>query len=1017
MKLVDKQFPCATAITSVNGLLLSVNDEFLQVLGGDAGHWENQALANALPLPSRIFLETHVWPLLRKSGELREIALKMLTKEGRLVPVLVNARLGCHGNADCVHWVFFVSQERSRFEAKLIKARELAQTLAVDLTKAHAFLERAARLSGVGAWCLDLKTSKVDWSDETCRIHEMPLGHRPTVDEAIGYYAVSEQPVIRQAVAQSIAEGTPWDLKLKMQTGMGRCIWVRAVGEVEYEDQRNRLRPVRLIGAFQDITARHAAEQALLDAKQAADVASAAKSSFLANMSHEIRTPLNAVIGVMQLLVHSGLNEDQQQLVSKAQLAGRSLIGIVNDVLDLAKIEAGEMALEALMFRPDELLAELQAVYEPQALAKSLSLEAKVEPEALVWLLGDSTRFRQMLTNLICNALKFTSAGGVKVRVGIAERSALRVRLRASVQDTGIGIAPDLQAQLFQPFAQADASTTRRFGGTGLGLSIVRRLAQLMGGEVGFNSGLGQGSEFWIEVPMALPSNQQTTAAAGGKLEVVVVAAHVDDRLALAAITRALGWRVTLLASGADLVRQMTRRQHNAQPWPDALLVDWQMPGMSGPQALETLAPVLGKQRLPTTWMVSAFEHETLAPQNHQHLSEQILAKPIGVSALFNAVNSGIARHTGSTAKVIHATQLDAALGCWLAGVRVLVADDSDINLEVARRLLEREGAQVQTCVNGREAVELLRQAPERFDVVLMDIQMPVMDGLEAIRCVRGELGLTDLPIVALTAGALTEERKRTVAAGVSDFHSKPIEPQTLVRTIRRLVEDRRGEPLFLPVIEPNTAQPQARSNTRAPLAGVDVAAAAERMGGDWALFASILRRLPGEFADLMAPTQTEPNEAGRAALLARVHKLRGSAGILGAAEIHQLAVETEAALRMPGTSLQPLLQRMAKALVDLREAVATSVDTETRNRTNSLLHGAALPLTTAQRDGLANLLRQSDLAAMGRIEELAPALHASLGTLAADQLLAAAQALDFEQARQLLALGACAVGDAGRSS
>jgi signal transduction histidine kinase/DNA-binding response OmpR family regulator len=998
------QFPCAAAVTSVNGLFLSVNDEFLQVLGGDAVHWENQALASALPLPSRIFLETHLWPLLRKSGDLREVSLNLLTKDQRLIPVLVNARLGHHGDVECVFWVFFVSQQRSRFEAELIKARGLAQTLAADLAKAHVFLERAGRMSGVGAWRLELEKGQVDWSDETCRIHEMPLGHRPTPDEAIGFYAPTEQLVIRQAVAQCVAEGVPWDLELKMQTASGRCIWVRAVGEVEYEDQVNRLKPVRLIGAFQDITARYTAEQALRSAKLAADVASAAKSSFLANMSHEIRTPLNAVIGVTHLLADSGLNEDQQQLVTKAQIAGRSLLGIVNDVLDLAKIEAGEMALEALMFRPDELLAELQAVYEPQALAKSVSLEVRVEPEALVWLLGDSTRLRQMLTNLIGNALKFTSVGSIKVQVGLVERSELRVRLRASVRDTGIGIAPEVQAQLFQPFAQADASTTRRFGGTGLGLSIVRKLSQLMGGEVGLNSEAGRGSEFWIEVPMALPSHEETTAAANDKLEVAVVDDNVNDRLALAAITRALGWRVTVFESGADLVHQMKRRQQNAEPLPDALLLDWQMPGMDGLQTLKTLAIALGPERLPTALMISAFERETIDSADHEHLADQVLAKPIAASVLFNAVNSGIARHTGSTAKVIDSTRLDTALGRWLPGVRVLVADDSDINLEVARRLLDREGAQVKTCINGREAVDLLRQAPDGFDVVLMDVQMPVMDGLEAARCVRGELGLTDLPIVALTAGALTQERTRTMAAGMNDFQSKPIDPQMLVRTIRRLVEDRRGEALPLQALEQRTARAQAKSKAWPPLAGVDVAAAAQRMGGDWALFASILRRLPSEFADLMAPTQAEPDAAGRAALVAQAHKLRGSAGTLGATEIHRLASEAEGALRTPGTPVQPLLQRMAQALVDLREAAAPLLAAEAGSRADSLAHVNAAPLTKAQRDELADLLRQNDLAAMGLIEELAPALHASLGASVAEQLSAAAQALDFEQAHQLLA-------------
>lgn len=748
------------------------------------------------------------------------------------------------------------------------------------------------------------------------------------------------------------------------------------------------------------------ATSSLLVAKQQAEAASEAKGQFLANMSHEIRTPLNAVMGVTHLLADSDLTHDQRQLVFKAQMAGRSLLGIINDVLDLAKIEAGEMALDEAIFLPAELLYELEAVYGAQVRSKGLSFHVHSAADVPHGLLGDSGRLRQILTNLIGNALKFTAQGGVEVRVSVASRLDNRLVLHASVRDTGIGIEPEVQARLFQPFTQADVSTTRHFGGTGLGLSIVRRLAELMGGEIGLNSSPGSGSEFWVTVPMSVPSAEQMVSLASTTLEVMLVDDKPDDRMAMAAMARALGWRPTLLDSGNEMVRQLQQRATAGEALPAALVVNWAMPGMDGLQALQRLSGPFDRELLPTVLMVAPEERKRVADlcRDHHldHLADHMLSKPVGNSALFNAVNAVIAQRGESSAALALSLHPSTASGGWLPHVHVLVVDDSDINLDIARRLLERQGAKVQTCSNGQKAVDMLRHDGHGWDLVLMDVQMPIMDGLEATRRIRGELGLTWLPIVALTAGALSEERKRAMAAGMNEFLSKPLDPQAMVRTIKELVERRRGQPLSAAPAEP--AAPIAEQPLTWPqVAGIDTAVAQRNLGGDWTLFVSILQRLFSEYEDLITAPLIEPEDVHREALVARMHKLRGSVGTVGATEMYRLGTALEGALRTPGCQVLAELQALSHALVALRDAMGPLLTAEGVRWTAAQQNHNVPPFTDAQREELLGLLQAHDLAAMDRFDQWKTALVCTMNAADGQRFCAAMQSLEFQQAASLL--------------
>jgi PAS domain S-box-containing protein len=773
---------------------------------------------------------------------------------------------------------------------------------AAALQENQQLLQRVGSLAAIGGWRVDIKAGSVHWSEQTRRIHEVPPDYVPDLASSISFYVPEHRVLIEQAVRQGMERGESWDLELRLITHKGRSIWVRALGEVEFENGQ----PAHLVGAIQDITGRREAEELLRATMVAAEAANAAKSAFLSNMSHEIRTPLNAVIGVAHLLADSELDEDQRHLVSKAQIAGRSLLDIVNDVLDLAKIEAGEMELDEVVFQPAKLLAELHSVYGTQAQTKGLALTVQGSIELPTWLFGDSNRLRQILTNLISNALKFTGKGGVSVLMSVVSRDDSSLLLRASVRDTGVGIEPEAQARLFQPFIQADVSTTRHFGGTGLGLSIVRRLSLLMRGEAGLNSCADQGSEFWVEVPMIVPSPEQT--------------AYSDNGLPDTAV--------------------------DGDPMTDATLL-----------------------------------------------------RTVKTSTLIDAVNSSLAMPDGIRELRAPSTHPSKRSSGELLDVQVLVVDDTDINLEITRRLLERQGAEVHTCSSGREALELLSRQSLGLDLVLMDVQMPHMDGLEVTRRIRGELGLTALPIVALTAGALTEERKRALAAGMDDFLTKPLDPKELVRMIRAQVGRRSQLKASLSPVDPV----EEVSITWPVMTGIDNADAQSRLGGDWKFFISILQRLFREYKDLMTVPAIEPASDERAVLAARLHKLRGSSGTIGATQVHRLATELEDLLVSTDAQALPGLQALAAELGILDESAKHTLTVEKADVTSVPPLAADPSLTAADLQGLMDLLKDCDLAAMDRFDELQEAVIVRLGVPEAESLCSAIRSLEFDRALRIL--------------
>jgi PAS domain S-box-containing protein len=813
--------------------------------------------------------------------------------------------------------------ERKQAEADLQRRTE-------ELQQAHFQADSALELTKAGYWHVPLDGS--GWynsSERAVRIFgDLPSpGHRYRLDEWAAHVQEGDEAAAKLTMenfAAAVAGTIPvYDSTYAYKRPVdGRVVWIHALGHVVNGEGG---KPSDMFGVTQDITENKLLELELVAAREKAEEATQMKSMFLANMSHEIRTPMNAIIGLSHLALKTDLTPKQRDYVSKVHNAGTSLLTVINDILDFSKIEAGKLDIESTTFKLDHVMQQVAVVTGQKAHEKGLEFLMDIPQGIPQDLVGDPLRLGQVLTNLINNAVKFTAQGEIRVKAELLEQTGEKVKLQFSVRDTGIGMTPEQVNKLFRPFTQADMSTTRKHGGTGLGLTISLRLVEMMGGRIWIESEAGAGSTFIFTAWFGVGSEAgRLVPAQLMHLSALVVDDNPAARDILVDALSGTTAQVDAVSSGAEAVAAV--RQHDASSPYDVVFMDWKMPGMDGLQATRLIKADPGIRKQPAVVMVTAFGREEVREEAERLSIDGFLVKPVTKSMLVDTLVTLFSPTSAETKGISGAAE---ERGVRLDGMQVLLVEDNEINQQIAVELIEGVGGRVKVADNGRIAVDLLEAAdPVPWAVVLMDLQMPEMDGYQATARIRSQPRFARLPIVAMTAHATVEEKDRCVAAGMNDHVAKPIDPSALYAMLRRY--HRPGSRPAAPT--PTTPAPAAAAGPAGlpQVEGLDTADGLRRVGGNLALYSKLLRQFVEGHADAAERVMESLGQGDRPVAERLAHTVKGVAGNLGAGRLQAAAGALEKAIRegVEAASVETLRGALADAMGALVAALGPALGT-----------------------------------------------------------------------------------------